>query len=286
LYIPWQLAVIGWAAIAVASPAFSFGGFAALAVSTGVCTGVFGMLAAHEMVHSRSRWERRLGVLMLFGMSYPHFRLAHVYGHHRHAATEHDASTARFGEGFYRFLLRTVPAQIRVAWDSERRRTRTKPVPALHNRVIQGVLGLGLLYIAVVIETPASAAFLLAENTVAILVLELFNYVAHYGLARQEVGGTLEPFADHHSWNASGVGNFLIFNMGRHSDHHRNPAIGYEHLEPALRAAELPYGYAGAILLALVPPLWRAVMDHRIEPVAWPAPESGYSGESPAAAML
>jgi hypothetical protein len=33
---------------------------------------------------------------------------------------------------------------------------------------------------------------------------------------------------------------------------------------PVASAPELPMGYAGSILLALVPPLWRRVMDRRI----------------------
>ena len=55
--------------------------------------------------------------------------------------------------------------------------------------------------------------------------------------------------------------NLLIFNMGRHSYHHRKPAAPYESLEYIYHAPELPAGYAGSILLALVPPLWRQVRD-------------------------
>ena len=35
-------------------------------------------------------------------------------------------------------------------------------------------------------------------------------------------------------------------------------------------APELPFGYAGSILLALAPPLWRRVMDEKA--LAWRAP--------------
>jgi alkane 1-monooxygenase len=51
--------------------------------------------------------------------------------------------------------------------------------------------------------------------------------------------------------------------MGRHSDHHRRPAAAYQALSEIGNAPELPLGYAGSILLALVPPLWRRVMDPR-----------------------
>ena len=281
LYIPLQLVLIAWAA----TVAFSITGFVALVISVGACAGVFGMLAAHEMVHSRSHWERRLGVLMLFGMSYPQFRIAHVYGHHRHAATERDVATARLGESFYEFLLRTVPAQIHIAWDFERRRTRKKTLGPFRNRVMEGALVLMLFYAGLLSLRPTAALFMAAESAVAILVLELFNYVAHYGLARRRCGTAFEPLADHHSWNSAGAGNLLIFNMGRHSDHHGRASISYEHLQPSTHGLQLPYGYAGAILMALVPPAWRAVMDHRIRPPAARGAESGYAGERPVAAM-
>jgi len=51
--------------------------------------------------------------------------------------------------------------------------------------------------------------------------------------------------------------------MGRHSDHHHRATRPYQGLEPVAGASELPTGYAGAILLALAPPLWRRVMDPR-----------------------
>jgi alkane 1-monooxygenase len=59
-----------------------------------------------------------------------------------------------------------------------------------------------------------------------------------------------------------------LFNMGRHSDHHRRMTRSYEALEPVEGAAELPSGYASALLTALVPPLWRRVMDPRAKAVA------------------
>ena len=102
---------------------------------------------------------------------------------------------------------------------------------------------------------------------VAIAVLEMFNYVAHYGLIRErDAGGRLEPFAPHHSWNSSNVlANPVIFNMGRHSDHHTRPSAPYQMLRHIAEAPELPAGYAGSILLALVPPLWRRIMDPKVE---------------------
>ncbi|MBV9572026.1 MAG: alkane 1-monooxygenase [Alphaproteobacteria bacterium] len=261
LYIPLQLMAILWALFEVAFQDASTFGFVGLAAATGVCTGVFGALAAHEMVHSRGAWQRWLGALMLTGMSYRHFRLAHIYGHHRFVATLRDPSTARYGESFYAFLWRTLVWQVVYAWRFEQHRARNAAVSIVRNRVFQDIAITALLYIAVYVFCAARAmAFLAAESAVAIIVLELFNYVAHYGMLR----GPREPMGDQFSWNCSGAANLLLFNMGRHSHHHRAPAMPYEGLRLTAAAPELPGGYAGAIMLALIPPLWRRVMHRRL----------------------
>ena len=56
----------------------------------------------------------------------------------------------------------------------------------------------------------------------------------------------------------------LLYHLQRHSDHHANPTRRYQALRDYADAPVLPTGYAGMILLALVPPLWRRVMDPRV----------------------
>nr|UXE45496.1 alkane 1-monooxygenase 2 [uncultured bacterium] len=265
LYVPVQIAVILWA-VSVA-PAVDGAAFAALALSVGVTTGVFGMLAAHELVHGHNRTEHALGLAMLTGMSYRHFRVAHIFGHHRWAATARDPSTAWLGEGFYAFLVRTVSGQFTDAWRIEDRRIAARGLAFFHHRVAGDVAAMLVLYTAIlVVFAWRGAALFAAQSVIGIVVLELFNYIAHYGLARAARPVGHEPFTDRHSWNSSNViANTLIFNMGRHSYHHTRPAASYQSLQWVPRAPELPAGYAGSILLALVPPLWRRIMDPAVQ---------------------
>ena len=269
LYIPLQLGVILWATgiAATAAPA----GFIALALPVGVVTGVFGMLCAHELAHSRNHFHRFVALAMLTGMSHRPFRIAHIYGHHRWAGTQRDAATAKRGESFYAFLFRTVPSQWRDAWKFEQKRCASRALRRLENRAVQDVVATLLVYGAITaIFGMRGALFFLCQSVIAIMVLELFNYIAHYGLLRgTHADGTPEPFLDVHSWNSShDVVNFMIFNMGRHSDHHRRPASCYQQLSKIDATPELPFGYAGSILLALFPPLWRHVMDREIDALA------------------
>ncbi len=266
LYIPAQLAVTLWATYR--APAASAWEFAALVLSVGATTGIFGVLAAHEMVHNPSRAKRTFGKIMLSGMTYRHFAIAHVYGHHRWAGTERDASTARRGENLYAFFLRTLVRQISMAFAFEARRCANKSSPLLRNRVLHDAAIMATIYAALYFFWgPWAALFLALESFVGIFVLEVFNYVAHYGLMRRRAAdGALEPMSHRHAWNSSApAANLLIFNMGRHSDHHARAAAIYETLEPMDDAPELPASYAGSIVMALIPPLWRHVMDGELE---------------------
>jgi alkane 1-monooxygenase len=267
LYIPLQLAVLSWAIALAGRSNLTVSGFVALALSVGVLMGVFGMLSAHEMVHSPIAWQRRLGTLLLTGMLYRHFRIAHIYGHHRWAATERDSATARLSEGFYAYLVRTLPQQFLEAFHFEKRRCAIRHMGIFSSRVsLDFAIYTGVGGTIFLLTGWRGLSFYTAESLIAITVLELFNYIAHYGLVRERArDGGFEPAADHYSWNSSNVlANALILNMGRHSDHHRRPQIPYQRLLPVSQAPELPLGYAGSILLAFFPPLWRRVMDPKV----------------------
>ncbi len=138
-------------------------------------------------------------------------------------------------------------------------------------------VGLELLFLfAVALVSLRALLFVVVVATIAVLLLETFNYVAHYGLERRVgVDGRLERLGPHHSWNsARRMNNAALFNMGRHSDHHRHMARPYAGLGPLPGAAELPSGYAAALLMALAPPVWQRVMDPRAKAAVKPRPPS------------
>jgi len=252
-----------------------------LVVSMGVCAGVFGMLAAHDLIHSPNRADRAIGLLSLWPLGYMHFRIAHIHGHHRRAATPEDPASARLGEPVYGFLLRSVAGQWREAWLFEHHRLRRRGGVErwAHNRMAHYIaLEVGLA-LGVAVADPRFLIPLLGQAVIAVVMLELFNYVAHYGLRRERAGSGYRRLEPRHCWSARGrMNNAALFNMGRHSDHHARPLAPYAALGAVETEADLPYGYAGAILLALVPPLWRRVMDPRalaLSGVAHPAGEQG-----------
>jgi len=275
-YIPLQLAAIAWAAVLAARPTTSLPETIGLVLAAGFTAGIFGFVAAHEMIHSPRRAERALGLALLAGVFYMHFRIAHVHGHHRRAATREDPATARLGESLYAFLPRSIGGQFAEAWrfEAERLRRAGRRVLGPRNRMLV-YLGLeALMALALGLASLRALAVVIGSAIVAIALLEAFNYIAHYGLVRRAgPGGPREAMRPQHSWNsARRMNNWSLLNMGRHSDHHRRSTQPYQALEPLPGGAELPTGYAGAILMALVPPLWRRVMDPRVAAVMAPEP--------------
>ncbi len=102
-----------------------------------------------------------------------------------------------------------------------------------------------------------------------ITLLEAVNYLEHYGMLRQKVkSGDRERYEridPSHSWNSDNIAtNVLLYHLQRHSDHHAQPTRRYQALLSYNESPVLPTGYAGMILLALVPPAWRTVMDPRV----------------------
>jgi len=263
VYVQVQLGVIVWS-VTQAGEGLSF---AALALAAGITTGVFGLLAAHEFVHNPKPMSQLFGVAMLSGMSYRHFRIAHVFGHHRMAATDQDPASARLGENVYRFLVRSIAGQYRDAWRIECARLRATEESLIRHRLLSDALVMVSLYIAILVLVGANGVILFAaQSAIGIIVLETFNYVAHYGLKRERGAFGHEPFGAAHSWNSSNrFANAFIFNMGHHSRHHARPTAQYQTLEHDDQASELPLGYTASMLLALIPPLWHQIMDPEVE---------------------
>ena len=100
---------------------------------------------------------------------------------------------------------------------------------------------------------------------IAAATLEVINYVEHYGLERRLIApGRYERVTHRHSWNApQRYTNWLLFNLQRHSDHHAVARRRYQVLRHHDDSPQLPAGYATMFVLALVPPLWRRVMNPR-----------------------
>jgi alkane 1-monooxygenase len=203
---------------------------------------------------------------------YGHFYIEHNRGHHVRVATPEDPASARVGESFYQFWPRTVLGSLRSAWRIEKRRyARRHQHPfRIGNDVLTAWLMSAVLWAAMVAWLGVGILpFLLVQAVVGFSLLEVVNYMEHYGMLRQKVGvgdrQRYERVDPSHSWNSNNIAtNVLLYHLQRHSDHHANPTRRYQTLRDFAESPVLPTGYAGMIVLALLPPVWRRVMDKRV----------------------
>ena len=240
----------------------------------GVISGTIGINYSHELMHQKSRSERWLGDLLLAMVLYSHFRSEHLLVHHRHVGTPRDPVTARYNEGFHRFYPRVLWQCLISAFRAERDKLTRKDRPWTDRSNPfwrYWALQTGMLILAALIGGWPGLALFLLQAGVAIWQLELVNYVEHYGLTRKHLGqGKYEHVLPRHSWNASQkASNWLLINLQRHSDHHYKPNRRFPLLQTHAEedAPQLPYGYPVMTVAAMIPPLWRRVMNPRVR--AW-----------------
>jgi len=269
--VPIQFGLIAYGGYVVTAPGATAIEIIGAILAVGISSGGFGIVAAHELMHQR-RVERVLSRLLMSSVTYAHFCIEHVQGHHIHVGTPADPASAPRGQGFYRFLLQTTIGSWRSAWRIEVARLARKGQPILHphNRILQdivfsGALGAG----AVLLWGWLGLVFFVGQSAIAVLELEAINYIEHYGLRRRETApGVFEATTSRHSWNTHRrLTNQALFNLGRHADHHNHAGRRYQILRHEPEAPQMPAGYAAMLLLAFVPPLWRRVMDPRVSSV-------------------
>ncbi len=238
-------------------------------MSMGLLCGVIGINVAHELGHRMSKYEQLLSKALLLSSLYMHFFIEHNRGHHARVATAEDPASARYGEPVFLFWLRSVVGGYLSAWriETARLKKRGRAFFSLSNQMFwYQLLQLGLLSaIYFFFGATVVAAFLLAA-VVGILLLETVNYIEHYGLKRKKTeSGRYARTMPVHSWNSDHVlGRWMLFELSRHSDHHYIASRKYQMLRYHDDSPQMPTGYPGMMILALLPPLWFVVMHRRI----------------------
>jgi alkane 1-monooxygenase len=268
VFIPIQYAGLVLACWLWASGDLSLLGSLGLAFTVGVVGGI-AINTAHELGHKRDSAERWLSRVALAQTGYGHFFIEHNRGHHVRVATPEDPASSRLGESFWAFLPRTVSGSLGSAWGIEAARLDRmgKSHWSIHNDILSAwAMTVGLFALLAVVFGPVVLPYLVIQAVIGFSLLEVVNYLEHYGLRRDKrEDGRYERCLPEHSWNSNNVAsNVLLYHLQRHSDHHANPTRRYQALRHVKEAPQLPTGYAGMIVLAWFPPLWRRVMDPRL----------------------
>lgn len=272
-----QLVFLVWGAYAASSGRLSGAAeWMGFILSFALVTGGIGITVAHELGHKRNAVEHLYARLLLLTVCYMHFLIEHNRGHHVAVATPADPATARQDENFYRFWWRSVFGGYVHAWrlEAQMLRRKNKKTFSLYNEMIWFAILPFILCAFLTMLTSLHSGrftaevpvFFFAQSLVAFTLLELVNYVEHYGIQRREIApGKYERVNPMHSWNASHLlSNFFLFQLQRHSDHHVFAAKRYQILNHYDESPQLPYGYPTMIIIALIPPLWFKIMNKRL----------------------
>jgi len=267
--LPVQIVLLFWSARQFGQLPLGIVGKLGWVLSQGVVSGVLAINVAHELIHKAGRLEPWAGGLLLCSVNYFGFKIEHLRGHHVHVSTPEDASSAALGRNVYAFVPRSMWHNTRNAWRLEAQRLSRLGLPALHwrNEMIAWSLVTVLLsFLLYRYAGIAGLGYFFAQGAVAAVTLEIINYVEHYGLERRRLAdGRYERTTHLHSWNSNYLlTNLMLFQLQRHSDHHETARRRYQALRHYDASPQLPGGYPAMLLLALVPPLWKRVIDPRV----------------------
>lgn len=238
-------------------------------MSMGLLCAAFGINVAHELGHRVNKMEQTFAKMLLLTSLYMHFFIEHNKGHHKHVATPHDPSTAKYKQTVYAFWIQTLIGTYLSAWKiaNEEIEKKGKRWYSLQNEMLlfQIIQLLFVIAIYYFFGTRSALLFVLAAFMGGLL-LETVNYIEHYGLSRNPTTeAQYERVQPHHSWNSNHtIGRLMLFELSRHSDHHYLASRKYQILRSFDNAPQMPTGYPGMILLSLFPPLWFKIMHQQM----------------------
>ena len=235
---------------------------------TGLMIGMTGTIPAHELTHRT--WDpisMLIGRWLLAFSFDTVFSIEHVYGHHRYVSTIEDPATAPRGRNVYwHVLVSTIKGNV-SAWKIESKRLKRKGQSRFgwHNAVIRGhLMSVLLIAVAYGIGGMGAALFFIACALAGKALLEIVNYMEHYGMVRNPV----TPVQPRHSWNTNKrISSWAMFNLTRHSHHHAQGEVPYQDLKPFPDAPMMVGGYLTTIIAAMIPPLWNKLMTPKV--LAW-----------------
>ena len=276
LSVPIQWGIVVYFLMLVSQNSYSALQLIGMTSAVGVCSGVLGINVAHELGHRSNKLEQFFSQLLLLSSLYLHFFVEHNHGHHRYVATPKDPATARIKENVYLFLLRSIVGGYVSAWHIQTGILKKQHISffSLRNTMLLFQISQILMMVLIFILFGIKATLLfIASAFIGIILLEIINYIEHYGLLRKEVkSGVYEKVQPWHSWNSDHVfGRIFLFELTRHSDHHYKASRKYQVLRHFEESPQLPSGYPAMMLLSLIPSLWFRVMNPRVQAIQTPS---------------
>jgi alkane 1-monooxygenase len=231
-------------------------------LSAGAFAGL-GIIYGHELSHTKDiGWPISRLMMGLSGAA--HFCYAHVYNHHLELAHENDPATSPRGRSLYKHFWLSHMGQSKFSYDLEREKLEKqgKSFFSLDNKWITGyIISLPTIILFVWAGGIVGVACMFFLWTVSNFELEALNYMEHFGLVREKD----KPIEHRHSWdNDTAFTSWFFIEIGRQCDHHVRGETHFWELED-VGGPNPGWGYFTGFTLALVPPLWHALIKKKLD---------------------
>ena len=269
LSLPIQWAILIFFAFLVSHNEYTFLQLLGMTLSVGICSGTIGINVAHELGHRSKYYEQFMAKGLLLSSLYMHFFVEHNRGHHKYVATPNDPATAKLNESVYLFVFRSFIGSYISAWkiQLELNKKNNSNFFSFQNEMFwfQCIQLFTISAFYYFFGSLAGSLFI-ASAVIGFILLEVINYIEHYGLLRKEVApGKFEMVKPTHSWNSDKtIGRLMLFELTRHADHHYKASKKYQVLKHHDDSPELPFGYPAMMLCSLIPSLFFKIMNPRI----------------------
>ncbi|MHB1948408.1 MAG: fatty acid desaturase [Gammaproteobacteria bacterium] len=241
----------------------------------------FGIVASsalnlcHEFMHTKYSFERIVSRIVASICFWSVHEYEHLFIHHNTnlICTEEDKSHARLNQSVYSFILQSLVYNYRDAWRVQKQLSQREGKSfynIFYNNLLQTLLLSIIISLSVLLFVGLNGfIFFILQAIMAVMTFIIITYNQHYGLTRQKnAEGVYESFTIMNVWNSNHYfTSKLAFNLSHHSHHHKYQFCRYHHLKVIENAPQLPFGYALALVVVLIPPLWYKIMNKRVEDV-------------------
>lgn len=227
----------------------------------GILTGCFVVTLAHDLLHSKYKFDRYLSSILLLISGIPHLAVDHVFGHHRNVGLSHDASTAKVNQNFYHYFFKIMIYRISQSYKHQYALPSYARKKIFNISILMTLAWALLLVIIFWLSSHGwmSIGFFMGQGFIAYVLYELINYIQHYGLGRKDAS---EPITQALSWNCYyKYTNYFLFLLPLHSLHHLPLAGRKVKDEEYCKAPTMPYLYFIMILMAMLPPIFFKKMN-------------------------
>ncbi|MFT6335000.1 MAG: alkane 1-monooxygenase [Halioglobus sp.] len=269
LMVPLHLFVMYYFLTSISDPTLTTSDIIARILMMGTILGVIGINVGHELGHKTKNPMKQFFAQVLLTTSIQnHFVPYHNGGHHKDIGTPADPTSAKKGDNFYLFAIKSQLGGYFKTWRLEAKRLKAQGKNPNFNPMIIYTLLPIILFIGIYLffGLYVTVCYFVA-GIYGIAILESQNYFAHYGLRRKKnPNGRYERVNARHSWNSDHIiGRVLLFELTRHSDHHHIGGKSYQILESKEESPMLPYGYPMMLMLSFFPFLFRPIMQKQLE---------------------